>query len=248
MKLIPAIDLKDQQCVRLQKGRLKDIKVFNTDPLAQAKFFQDKGCERIHIVDLDGAFGSEGVNTEIILNIRKNVEIPIELGGGIKDEKDISFWINHGIDYLILGSVSINKKDLVLKAIEKHANRIYIALDILNEKAMISGWVEESELTAKDIFKIYDRSPINGYILTDVSRDGMLVGLNFELIKKLISNTEKNIIVGGGLAEYSDIKVLKNSFAKSNIEGFIAGKSIYSGQIDIEKAMKLLNSKNSKNA
>ena len=149
---------------------------------------------------------------------------------------------------MILGSVSINKKDLVLKTIEKHTNKIYIALDILNEKAMISGWLEESELTAKDIFTIYDRSPINGYILTDVSRDGMLVGLNFELIKKLISNTKKNIIVGGGLAEYSDIKVLKNSFAKSNIEGFIAGKSIYSGQIDIEKAMKLLNSNNSKNA
>ncbi len=248
MKLIPAIDLKDQQCVRLQKGRLEDIKVFNTEPVVQAKFFQDKGCERIHIVDLDGAFGSQGVNTETILNIRKNVDIPIELGGGIKNEKDISFWINQGIDYLILGSASINKKDLVLKAIEKHTNKIYIALDILNEKAMISGWAEESELTAKDIFKIYDRTPINGYILTDVSRDGMLAGLNFKLIKKLISNTEKNIIVGGGLAEYSDIKVLKSGFSQSNIEGFIAGKSIYSGKIDIEKAMNLLNYKKPKYA
>jgi len=239
VKLIPAIDLKDQQCVRLQKGRLEDIKVFNTDPLSQAKFFQDKGCERIHIVDLDGAFGAEGINTEIILNIRKNVDIPIELGGGIKNEKDISFWINHGIDYLILGSISINKKDLVLKVVEKHTNKIYIALDILNEKAMISGWVEESELTAKDIFKIYDHSPIKGYILTDVSRDGMLAGLNFELIKKLISNTEKNIIVGGGLSNYDDLNEL-NKIKCNNLEGVIAGKSFYSGKIKINKALNIL--------
>ena len=243
MKIIPAIDLKDQQCVRLQKGKLEDITVFNSDPIAQARLFQKKGCERIHIVDLDGAFGARGVNKEIILDIRKNVDLPIELGGGIKSEEDISFWSNKGIDYLILGSISIKKRDLVLKLVEKNVNKIYIALDILNEKIMINGWAEESGFLAKDIFKIYNQSPINGYILTDISRDGMLEGLDFELIKKLISNTKKNIIVGGGLSEYSDIKFLKNNFSQSNIEGFIAGKSLYSGQIDIEEAIKLLISK-----
>ena len=243
MKLIPAIDLKDKQCVRLQKGKLENIEVFNNDPLAQAKLFKNEGCERIHIVDLDGAFGAEGINTETILNIRKNIDLPIELGGGIRNEEDISFWINHGIDYLILGSISINKKHLVLQAVEKYSNKIYIALDVLNEKVMISGWAEESQLTPNDIFKIYNDSPIKGYILTDVARDGMLEGLNFELIKQLISNTEKNIIVGGGLAHYSDIEILKQNFSKSNIEGFIAGKSLYSGCIDIVKAMNLLSYK-----
>ena len=243
MKLIPAIDLKNQQCVRLQKGKLKDITIFNTDPIAQAKHFQKKGCERIHIVDLDGAFGNHGVNTEIISEIRKNIDLPIELGGGIKSEEDIAFWINKGIDYLILGSISIKKRDLVLKVVEQNINKIYIALDVLNEKIMINGWVEETGFLANDVFKIYDHSPIKGYILTDVSRDGMLEGLNFELIKKLISNTEKNIIVGGGLSKYSDIEMLKDNFSQSNVEGFIAGKSIYSGEIDIEEAIKLLNSK-----
>ncbi len=244
MKLIPAIDLKDQKCVRLQKGKLEYITVFSADPIEQAKHFQNKGCERIHIVDLDGAFGMRGVNTEIILKIRKNIDIPIELGGGIKSEEDISFWIDKGIDYLILGSISIKQSDLVLRVVEKNMNKVYIALDLLNEKIMIHGWAEESEFLADDVFKIYDQSQINGYILTDISRDGMLEGLNFELIKKLISKTKKNIIVGGGLSEYSDIKILKDKFSQSNIEGFIAGKSLYSGRIDIEKVIKILNSKN----
>ena len=241
MKLIPAIDLKNQQCVRLQKGKLENIEVFNEDPIAQAKLFQKKGCERLHIVELDGAFGVRGVNTAIILNIRKNIHLPIELGGGIQNQDDISFWIDKGIDYLVLGSISINKRDLVLRAIEKNKNKFYIALDILNEKVMINGWLKDSEFFVNDIFKIYDQSSINGYILTDISRDGMLEGLDFELIRKLTLNTKKNIIVGGGLSKYSDIEFLKNNFYQSNIEGFIAGKSIYVGKIDIEKAIKLLN-------
>ena len=196
MKLIPAIDLKNKQCVRLQKGKLQDITFFNKDPISQAKLFQQKGCQRIHIVDLDGAFGNRGVNKEIILDIRKNIDIPIELGGGIKNEEDISFWINKGIDFLILGSISITKKELVLKVVEKNQSRIYIALDVLNDKIMINGWLKESGFVANDLFKIYDQSSINGYILTDVSRDGMLKGLNFELIKQFMLGTDKNIIVG----------------------------------------------------
>ncbi len=243
MKLIPAIDLKNKQCVRLQKGKLQDITFFNKDPISQAKLFQQKGCQRIHIVDLDGAFGNRGVNKEIILDIRKNIDIPIELGGGIKNEEDISFWINKGIDFLILGSISITKKELVLKVVEKNQSRIYIALDVLNDKIMINGWLKESGFVANDLFKIYDQSSINGYILTDVSRDGMLKGLNFELIKQFMLGTDKNIIVGGGLSKFSDIKFLKNNFSKTNIEGVIAGKSIYSGAINIEEAINFLNNK-----
>ncbi len=243
MKLIPAIDLKNKQCVRLQKGKLQDITFFNKDPISQAKLFQQKGCQRIHIVDLDGAFGNRGVNKEIILDIRKNIDIPIELGGGIKNEEDISFWINKGIDFLTLGSISITKKELVLKVVEKNQSRIYIALDVLNDKIMINGWLKESGFVANDLFKIYDQSSINGYILTDVSRDGMLKGLNFELIKQFMLGTDKNIIVGGGLSKFSDIKFLKNNFSKTNIEGVIAGKSIYSGAINIEEAINFLNNK-----
>ena len=142
-----------------------------------------------------------------------------------------------------MGSISITKKELVLKVVEKNQSRIYIALDVLNDKIMINGWLKESGFVANDLFKIYDQSSINGYILTDVSRDGMLKGLNFELIKQFMLGTDKNIIVGGGLSKFSDIKFLKNNFSKTNIEGVIAGKSIYSGAINIEEAINFLNNK-----
>jgi len=240
VKLIPAIDLKDNKCVRLQKGKLENITIFNENPIEQAEIFQKQGCKRIHIVDLDGAFGKRGVNNKTIIDIRKKINVPIQLGGGIKKEEDIFFWKDNGIDFLILGSLSVKDSDLVLSMTEKYKNQIYVALDILNNKIMVKGWKEESQLLLKDLFKIYNKSQIKGYVLTDVARDGMLEGLNFNLIKKLTFMTKKNIIVGGGLAAYNDIKMLKKGFANTNLEGFIAGKSIYSGQITINKAMQLL--------
>ena len=247
MKLIPAIDLKNRKCVRLQRGKLEDIKIFNEDPIEQAIYFQKKGCQRIHVVDLDGAFGKEGVNTKTILDIKKNINIPIELGGGIKNEKDICFWMQHKINFLILGSLSVKDSNLVLRMADEYKNRIYVALDVLREKVMIKGWLEESKLLINDIFKIYNQSSIKGYILTDVSRDGMLEGLNFNLIEKIISMTKKNIIVGGGLSNYSDIQTLKDRILKPNLEGFIAGKSIYDKQIEIDKVMELLKNNNTNN-
>ena len=243
MKLIPAIDLKENKCVRLEKGIESSATIYNEDPVQQAKIFERSECKRIHIVDLDGAFGRKNVNKKTILKIREKINTPIELGGGITTEKEINFWINEGIDYVILGSLSVKNSDLVLSMADKHLNRIYIALDILNEKIMIKGWLEESKITTKDIFNTYNQSSIKGYILTDVSRDGLLKGLDLKLIKKTKLLTKKNIIVGGGLSDYSDIKLLRDNFVDSNIEGFIAGKSIYSGGIKINVALELLQNK-----
>ena len=243
MKLIPAIDLKNNKCVRLEQGKEENTTTYNNDPREQAVFFEKCGCERIHIVDLDGAFGRQDINKNTILEIRKSVSIPIQLGGGIKNEDDVSFWVEAGIDFLILGSLSVKNSNLVLKIANKYPNQIYTALDILNQKIMIKGWLEESKITTKDIFNTYNQSPIKGYILTDVSRDGLLKGLDLKLIKKTKLLTKKNIIVGGGLSDYSDIKLLRDNFVDSNIEGFIAGKSIYSGGIKINVALELLQNK-----
>ena len=131
MKFIPAIDLKDNKCVRLKKGKEKNLTIFNEDPVNQAKFFEKNGCERIHIVDLDGAFGRADVNKQTILNIRKNTKVEIELGGGIKDEKDMDYWINQGIDFLIVGSLAVKKNTLVKEISKKLKNKIYVALDVL---------------------------------------------------------------------------------------------------------------------
>ncbi len=239
MKFIPAIDLKDNLCVRLKKGKEENLTIFNEDPVNQAKFFEKNGCERIHIVDLDGAFGRTEVNKKTILDIRKNIKVEIELGGGIKSEKDLNFWINQGIDFLIVGSLAVNNKTLIKEISKKLKSKIYVALDVLQKYIMIKGWVESSKVTIDQVLQDYESSDIKGFILTDINRDGMLEGLNIDLIKENIFKTNKNIIVGGGLSNYDDLINLKK-ISSSNLEGVIAGKSFYSGNIEITKALKIL--------
>ena len=241
MKFIPAIDLKDNKCVRLQKGKEERLTVFNDNPVEQAKFFERNGCERIHVVDLDGAFGREDINKETILSIRKNVSIQIELGGGIKNNKHISYWFDKGIDFLVIGSLAVKETKHIISIAEKFKEKIYVALDMLNYKIMIRGWVEESNLHVNDLFNAYNTSFIKGFILTDISRDGMLNGLDTNLFKSLINKTQKNIIVGGGLSNYDDLYNLQN-LKEKNLEGVIAGKSFYSGSINVKKAINIFKS------
>ena len=239
MEFIPAIDLKDNKCVRLQKGVESDVTIFSKNPIEQAKFFENNGCKRIHIVDLDAAFGRQNINKKTILDIRKNTSVSIELRGGIRDEKDISFWIDEGINFLIVGSLAIKNKNLVKKMINSYKNKIYVALDILEEKIMIKGWTEDSKFKIYDALNFYNNTNVAGFILTDISRDGMLEGLDINLIEKFLTKTKKNLVVGGGLSSYNDLYNLKKIHT-SNLEGVISGKSFYSGNIEIKKAMDIL--------
>ena len=239
MNLIPAIDLKDNKCVRLVKGDEKLLTIFNENPLEQAKIFEREGCKRIHIVDLDGAFGRHEVNKETILKISKEISIPIELGGGIKSESDILFWLENGINYLILGSLAIINQKLITDISKKFKNKIYVAMDIFNDRVMIKGWLEDSGFDYKELFQTYNNSDIKGYILTDIARDGMLQGLDLPLINKILAQTRKPLIVGGGLSNYTDLKELKK-IDKENLEGVIVGKAYYSGSINIKKSLEIL--------
>ena len=241
MIFIPAIDLKNNKCVRLIRGKEEEQTIFNDNPVKQAMFFEESGCERLHIIDLDGAFGRPNINKDTILKIRKETNIPIELGGGIKNKEDVFFWLNKGIDFLIVGSLAVKKSNLILDLVSQFKNQIYVALDVLQGNIMIKGWVESSEFTINDIFKVYDTSQIKGYILTDISRDGMLQGLDMNLINKHIAMTKKNLIVGGGLSNYEDLINL-NKISYTNLEGVIAGKSYYSGAIEIDRALNILKS------
>ena len=147
MKLIPAIDIIDNKCVRLSKGREDSIQVYNTNPIDQAKYFEKEGCERIHVIDLDAAFGRGDVNKQTILDIRKSISIPIELGGGINNKNDIFYWFNNNIDFLIIGSLAIKDHDSVISISKDFENKIYVSLDQLNNKIMIKGWLK-SQITA----------------------------------------------------------------------------------------------------
>ena len=240
MKIFPAIDLKDNKCVRLSKGKDESSKIFNENPADQAIYFEQQGCERIHIVDLDAAFGRRGINTKSIQSIRKTISIPIQMGGGIRSKEDIKFFFNLGIDYLIIGSFSINNIESILSVSEEHKDKIYLSLDILNNKIMVKGWKEESNWSPTDMFNNYNKSNIRGYVLTDIENDGMLSGLNTKIIKENIKQTSKKLIVGGGLNSYEDLRSLKN-IKTSNLEGVIIGKSFYVGNIELLKAQSILN-------
>ena len=240
MKLIPAIDLKDNKCVRLSKGAENSAVVYNEDPLEQAKYFEEQGCEKLHVIDLDAAFGRPDINREIIFNIKKSINIPIQLGGGIRSQEILRNYIDHGIDYVIIGSFAVENPDAVLSLSKDYLKKIYFALDVLDKKIMIKGWEDKSNLTTANVFERFNQTDLKGYVFTDVSRDGMLSGINLDLINENLNLSEKNLIVGGGLSNYQDLEKIAKIKSK-NFEGVIVGKAFYVGNIDIKKGMEILN-------
>lgn len=246
MQIIPAIDLKDNKCVRLSKGIDSSSIVYNEDPERQAVYFQNIGCKKLHLIDLDAAFGRPNKNFETIKRIRKSITIPIQLGGGIRNTNLAEKYFDVGINHLIVGSMSVqNPKEVILLS-NKYSERIYISLDILEDNIMIKGWDENSGKKIQDILNIYNNSKIKGYVITDIKNDGMLNGLNISFINNFLKKTKsnnhfnKNIIIAGGLTNYLDLENIKNLNNK-NIEGIISGKSFYEGKIDLVEAQKILN-------
>ena len=239
MKIFPAIDLKDNKCVRLTKGKEDTSEVFSENPIDQAKFFEDLGCARLHLVDLDAAFGRNDINTKTIQKIRNNISIPIQLGGGIRDAEIAYKYFEIGINYLIIGSYAVKNIDKVIALAESYKDRIYVALDLVGETVMINGWENKSPFTSTKIFEHYDKTHTRGYVLTDIESDGMLAGLNFNMISSHIKLTSKKFIVGGGLRDIEDIKGLKKIYSPQ-LEGVITGKAFYVGSIDLKEADKLL--------
>ena len=215
MQIIPAIDLKDNKCVRLSEGVDDSSTVFNNDPEKQAIFFENAGCKKLHVVDLDAAFGRPDININSIKKIRNSVNIPIQLGGGIRTNLDADRYFNLGINNLIIGSMSVNNPESLKRLADKYENKVYVSLDIKENIVMINGWKEKSKLTLEDILTMYNKSKIRGYVITDIKNDGMLKGLNINFIKEIINkirtmNEEnKKLILAGGLTDYNDLNELK---------------------------------------
>jgi len=239
VKIFPAIDLKENKCVRLTRGEDSTSVVFNTNPVEQAKYFEDQGCERLHLVDLDSAFERNNINNDTIKKIRDGISIPIQIGGGIRSEDIVKNYFDLGANYLIIGSFAISNSEEVKRLANNYPQKIYVALDILNNKIMVKGWVEESDFTPAKLFETYEESSVRGYVLTDIEKDGMLTGLNQEMILQNISLTSKKLIVGGGLKDNFDLEKLR-MIQSDNLEGVIVGKSFYVGNIDLKEAQKIL--------
>ena len=237
--LFPAIDLKNGQCVRLEQGDMARATVFNLDPAAQAKSFEDQGFEYLHVVDLDGAFAGKPVNAQAVEAMLQRVKFPVQLGGGIRDLATVEAWLAKGISRVIIGTAAVRDPALVKEAAKKFPGRVAVGLDARDGKVAVEGWADVSTVTALDIAQRFEDAGVAAIIFTDIARDGMLKGINWDATIALADAISIPVIASGGLASMDDIKAMLEPRAKK-LEGAISGRALYGGRIDPAEALKLL--------
>ena len=239
MLIIPAIDLKDGQCVRLKQGRMEDDTVFSNEPVAMAERWIKAGAHRLHIVDLNGAFAGKPVNAEVIHQIVKAFpEIPIQVGGGIRDENTIQTYLDVGVRYVIIGTKAVQTPHFVTEACLEFPGHIIVGLDAKNGKIATDGWSKLSHHTAIDLAQCFEQDGVEAIVFTDISRDGMLQGLNIDSTVELARAINIPVIASGGITTIDDIKALC-IVADEGIMGAITGRAIYEGTLDFVEAQKL---------
>ncbi|MBM7555978.1 1-(5-phosphoribosyl)-5-[(5-phosphoribosylamino)methylideneamino]imidazole-4-carboxamide isomerase [Halanaerobacter jeridensis] len=238
MEVIPAIDIKDGECVRLYKGDFEQKTVYG-EPVEMAKLWTDKGASRLHIVDLDGALDAKPKNLDLIANIVDEVDIPVQVGGGIRDIETISHYLDIGIQRVIIGTAAIKNPELVVEAIDQFgAEKIVVGIDAKNGQVATEGWLETSDTAAVELGQEMKDRGVKWVVYTDISRDGTLVGPNIESTKNLAEETGLNVIASGGVSDIDDIKALKK-IEDAGVKGVITGKALYSENLDLEEAIKV---------
>jgi len=238
MIVIPAIDLKEGKCVRLEQGLMEKDTVFNDNPAAQARSWQDQGAELLHIVDLDGAFAGQPKNRSAIEAILKTITIPAQLGGGIRDISTIEAYLSLGLARVIIGTAAQRNPELVREACAKFPGQIVVGIDAMNGMVAVQGWAEVTDVTAIDLALKFEGFGVSAIIYTDISRDGMLQGPNLEATKTLAEAVSIPVIASGGVSSLNDIKNLM-AIEKSGVTGVITGKAVYTGAIKLCEAIAL---------
>lgn len=231
MEILPAIDLKNGFAVRLKKGEMNSAKIYSDKPWELAEKFADLGAKWLHVVDLDGAFAGEAKNAKTIEKIVKSTNLKIEVGGGIRDEERIKFYKNSGVSRFILGSAALKNPEFVKQMAKKY--KIAVGIDAKNGFVATEGWAEVSNIKACELAKIYADAGVEAIICTDISKDGMLSGVNVKFSEEIAKSSGIKTIASGGVKDLSDIKALKQS---GKIYGVIVGKAYYEGSIDLKKA------------
>jgi phosphoribosylformimino-5-aminoimidazole carboxamide ribotide isomerase len=237
--LFPAIDLKDGQCVRLKHGDMATATIYNDDPAAQAKAFEDQGFEWLHVVDLNGAFKGQSVNSAAVGAILKATRNPVQLGGGIRDLKTVEAWLDKGIVRVIIGTAAVRDPELVKSAAKKFPGRVAVGLDARDGKVAVEGWAETSQVTALEIAQRFEDAGVAAIIFTDIARDGLLKGLNLDATIALADRISIPVIASGGFASIDDVKALLQPRAKK-LAGAIAGRALYDGRLDPAAALTLI--------
>ena len=236
MIIFPAIDIKDKKCVRLTQGDFDKVNVYGEDPSLMAKKWADYGAEFIHVVNLNGSRNEIGINDETLVKVAKAVDVPSQVGGGIRDEKRVKELLDLGINRVIVGTMAIENKELLKELIEKYkAEKIVVSIDAKNGKVATHGWEKVSDIDSVDLCKELEQIGVKTIVYTDISKDGMLEGPNFDIYKELSQKTSLDIIASGGVTSIDDVKRLLDM----NMYGAIIGKALYDNRIDLKEVLDL---------
>ena len=236
MILYPAIDLKDGQCVRLLKGEMSKATVFNDNPAAQARAFQDAGCAWIHLVDLNGAFAGAPVNADAVEAILAEITVPAQLGGGIRDMATIERWLAKGLARVILGTVAVENPALVHEAARAFPGQVAVGIDARDGRVATKGWAKETDVMVTDLARRFEDAGVAAIIYTDINRDGAMQGPNVQATADLAHAVNIPVIASGGVSSLDDLRALKNCGAP--LDGAISGRALYDGAIDLGRALK----------
>ena len=236
MEVIPAIDLLDGHCVRLHQGDYGQVTRFSDDPVSQARFWQDQGASRLHLVDLDGARDGEPTNDAVIDRITAALDIPVQLGGGVRTARRAQDLLECGLDRVILGTVAIENPDLVRSLAESHPGRIAVGIDARDGLVATRGWLEQSSISAIELARSLDHSGLAALICTDIATDGTLAGPNLNFLKAMAEASSTPIIASGGVGSLSDLLALLPLEA-AGVSGVILGRALYDGRVDLREAL-----------
>jgi len=236
MLIIPAIDLKDGECVRLRQGLMDDSTVFSADPVSVAKRWVDAGCRRLHLVDLNGAFAGEPVNGEVVTAITAAYpELPVQIGGGIRSLETIEHYIKAGVSYIIIGTKAVKEPEFVAQACSAFPGRVIVGLDAKDGFVATDGWAEVSDVQAADLAKKFESDGVSAIVYTDIARDGMMQGVNVGATLAMAQASSIPVIASGGITSMEDIKALQ-AVSQQGICGAITGRAIYEGTLDMSQA------------
>ncbi|SFQ10022.1 1-(5-phosphoribosyl)-5-[(5-phosphoribosylamino)methylideneamino]imidazole-4-carboxamide isomerase [Salibacterium halotolerans] len=238
--LYPAIDIRGGRCVRLLQGDYEKETVYGDSPSAMAEHFQEAGASWIHMVDLDGARDKQRVNHEHIVEAARTLDVNIQAGGGIRTENDVSYYLNHGVDRVILGSVALQNPDFAKEMLARYGSRIAIGLDARDGRIAVNGWLETSDVTTAALGRKMVEYGAETFIFTDISKDGMMEGPNVEATAELARETGAEVIASGGVSRLEDVKELA-ARRGDGIAGAITGKAVYTGRLNLEEALQEVN-------
>jgi phosphoribosylformimino-5-aminoimidazole carboxamide ribotide isomerase len=242
MIIIPAVDLKEGRCVRLSQGRMDQESVYSENPVQMARHWESKGAERLHIVDLNGAVTGKPFHRSLIEEITRSIQIPVEVGGGIRDLETIESYFSFGVRWVILGTAALSDRFLVEEACRRFPKKVILGIDAKGGRVTIQGWKEVTHLEAIDVAKQFEGVGLSAIIFTDVERDGMGTGLNTVATKNLARSTSVPVIASGGISRLEEIEHLMK-LEPDGVIGVIVGRALYTGQIDLEEAIRRVNRK-----